>query len=198
MFDPHLGDPTDNSNGGPDRNVVRLVRRLPETPGTTNDLFKVDVSPFPGDPGQTGPAVAGSALWVAEEFTTLRVQSNHRRNGSDLPQPTAYDLVPVRLGSCRGFKSPDHEYANRDFWVTPVPKTPVLFRGVPDYASNNRVAVDGTPMRVWHSSPLLHVPRAEDFGTDGASRKKGSALMSWVGFLLKPRNLFDGTPLLPR
>ena len=51
-------------------------------------------------------------------------------------------------------------------------------------------------MTVWHCTPALHVARGEDFGSeDGRSSYAGLALTFWTGFYLKPRDLFDSTPL---
>jgi hypothetical protein len=197
MFDPDLGDPTTPNVGGPDQNVVRLVRRLPRNPGVANGLFRVDVRPFGAPlngPAVDGPAFEGSAVWVPEEFTTLRVESKVRKKGP-AGRPTAYDLVPVRSGSVRNFPSKEFEFINQDFWVTGVASGPGRFIDVPKYLAKPPRAIDGKPITVWHNAPLLHVPRAEDFGLDGTSNVKGVALTSWVGFLLKPRNLFDSTPL---
>ena len=170
---------------------------MQEVAGNPNGRFRVDVTPFPGSVSAAGPAVAGSALWNAEQFTILRVQSVVRQNGSGSPRATAYDLVPIRAGSCRSFPSPRYDYATRDFWVTPADPGFTQFRDVSQYVARRPGPVDRTAVRVWHNSPLWHVPRGEDFGTDGVSSSTGSALMSWAGFMLKPRDLFDGTPLLP-
>jgi hypothetical protein len=42
------------------------------------------------------------------------------------------------------------------------------------------------------------VPRGDAFGTaDGKASYLGVAITTWTGFTLKPRDLFDGTPLYP-
>jgi hypothetical protein len=194
-FDPHLGDPTDPAAGGPDRNSVQLVRRVQQLPGIPDGRFRIDVSPFPAGPGASGPARPGAAMWVPEEFTALRVESTVRRNGNPDPQPTGYDLMTVRTGSCRNFPGPRFEYANRDFWVTAADPSFTEFRQVPEYVERSPGTLDGKPVRVWHNAAVLHVPRAEDFGPDGRSNANGLAIAAYAGFHLKPRNLFDKTPL---
>jgi hypothetical protein len=198
MFDPHLGDPTNPDNGGPDKNVVQLVRRVPLAANQPSGLFQVEVKPFPANVGQQGAAIAGSAPWVAEEFTVLRVQSTVRKNGSGHPQLTAYDLVTMRSGSCRSFPSPRFDYATHDYWVTPADPGFDHIRELPQYVLQHPGPVDGRAVRICHSTPLLHVARGEDFGPDGVSSGEGAAIVSWTGFMLKPRDLFDSTPLLPK
>ena len=70
------------------------------------------------------------------------------------------------------------------------------YEKVPKYAAGRRT-LKGHPVTIWHNSPLLHLPRAEDFGTDGVSSGRGAAITAWSSFILRPRNLFDSTPLYP-
>jgi len=197
MFEPDLGDPTNPDAGGPEHNVVQLVRRVPVNPGREDGKFKVERRPF-GTPPCTEPdkpALEGPADWVAEEFTTLRVESTVRKNNNPTPQPTSYDLVPVRTGSMRHIQ-PVFEFANHDFWVTAGGTGPESrYVEVPSYVGNPPRPVDRTPVTVWHNAAALHVPRAEDFAVDGVSNFPNGAVAAWAGFLLKPRNLFDSTPL---
>lgn len=190
-FDPDLGDPTALALGGPEHNVVQLVRRLPQTPDLDEGKYYVDVKPFGA--GRDGLAREGFALWRAEEFTTLRIESTVRKNGNPTPYPTSYDLVPLRSGSVRNLPA-EYDFVNKDFWVTLVDPSHTTFTQVPTYATQ-RQPLDKKAVTVWHNSPLIHVPRAEDFGVDGRSNVMGVALTSWSGFLLKPRNLGDSTPL---
>jgi hypothetical protein len=197
-WDMDLGDPQDPNNGGADKNVVRLVRRVPkERPG----LFRVAVDPFPNGPQAAaggGQACEGFANWKAEEFTILRVESTVRKNSND--RPTAYDVMPVRMGSVRNYptaKRPGfgaYEYMNHDFWVTRTEAKQTSFRQLPGYAAGRR-PIDLQPVTIWHNAPLWHVPRAEDFGPDGVNNGQGVAITSWAEVLMRPRNLFDSTPL---
>ena len=179
-FDPVLGDP---ANGGVNRNRVFLVRRLK---GLGN-FFSVQVEGFPQG---EDPSVEGKARWEPGEFTALRVQSTVRTNGHG--RPTAYDLVPVRAGAVREFSG--HEFAKHDFWVTRADPGELNYVDVPTYVDIGH-PVDELPVTVWYISPMLHVPRAEDFDpADGASCSGGLAVAAWAEFHLRPRNLFDGTP----
>ncbi len=200
VFEPDLGDPTNPKEGGPKSNVVQLVRRMPlvyREPGSLHDgRYRVDVRPFGTPPGSplTTPALEGSAEWVPEEFTTLRIESTVRKNRHPKPLASAYDLMPIRSGTVRHFPQ-ELEAANKDFWVTgEVPTTPRYFE-VTRYVQNPPRAIDKKPVVVFHNSPLLHVPRAEDLAPNGVSNYPHVALTSWTGFTLRPRNLFDSTPL---
>ena len=54
-----------------------------------------------------------------------------------------------------------------------------------------------TDVVLWHSSPMHHDPRSEDgqFMKDGKTGPfRGTTLVGWSGFDLRPRNLFDRTP----
>jgi hypothetical protein len=197
MFQPDLGDPDRPDLGGPDKNVVQLVSRVPKNPGAKDGKFRVDVRPFGTPPGTAKgqPALEGSADWAAEEFTTLRIESTARKNGNNKPQPTAYDVVPLRYGSVRDFPD-DFQFANKDFWVTREIANPVYVK-FPEYVRAART-IDQTRVIVGHNSALLHVPRAEDLGPDGKLNRPYVALTAWAGFMLRPRNLFDSTPLFKR
>jgi hypothetical protein len=191
-FDPELGDPTAGpAGGGPEQNVVQLVRRLPRTPDVQDGTYYLDVRPFGA--GRDDVAREGFALWRPEEFTTLRIESSARKNGNPVPHATAYDLLPVRNGSVRNFPA-EYDFANKDFWVTLTEPNQTTFTQVATYAAERR-PIDHHAITVWHNTPLLHSVRAEDFGQDGASSWEGVALTSWSGFTLRPRNLFDCSPL---
>jgi hypothetical protein len=189
-WDPQLVENGESNIGGPAHNKVLLLRRLPRE-NVPNGRFKVDVAPF--NPSEEGKAMEGFADWKAEEFTILRVQSQTRKNSSKTPHYTAYDLIPVRHGSVRNYPTKYH-FANHDFWVTRQRKEQTKFHEVPLYATRSE-PLDKSAVTVWHNSPAYHVPRGEDYGSDGYSRESGSAITAWVGFMLRPANLFDGTPL---
>lgn len=190
-FNPDLGDETKGQPGGPDSNVIRLARRLPESTAANNGKFKIAVEPFA--PGADDSSREGSALWQPEEFTTLRIESTVRKNGSDDPRPVAYDLLPIRHGSVRYFPA-SFDFVNKDFWVTLTAPNQTSFSEVATYAKEQR-PIDGKPVTIWHNSPVLHTARGEDFGPDGVSSDEGVALTAWASFVLRPRNLFDSTPL---
>jgi hypothetical protein len=51
-------------------------------------------------------------------------------------------------------------------------------------------------MVVWYLSPMHHLPRDEDGEYQGGFWKS-VAMLVWGGFDLRPRSLFDRTPLHP-
>jgi hypothetical protein len=188
-WDPELAETGEHSVGGAARNRALLVRRLPRTQSPSG-RFKVELSPF--NANELGQASEGFADWKADEFTILRVESLVRKNAAKEPHFTAYDLVPVRLGTVRNYPW-KYDFANHDFWITRRQLGNSKFRDVPLYATYGR-SVEKTPMTIWHNSPTLHVPRSEDYGLDGQSRS-GAAMTTWAEFILRPVNLFDSTPL---
>jgi Cu2+-containing amine oxidase len=87
------------------------------------------------------------------------------------------------------------DFINYDFWVTHTEPGNTAYVDVPQYASKRR-PLAGHPTTVWTCTPAIHVPRTEDFGpNDGKMSYTGVAITTWTGFMLKPRDLFDGTPL---
>ena len=87
------------------------------------------------------------------------------------------------------------EWINNDFWVTRTESGFTDYVDVAQYAGGKR-PLDGYATTIWHSSPALHVTRTEDYGDeDGMNNYNGLALTAWAEFHIKPRDLFDGTPL---
>jgi hypothetical protein len=189
-WDPMLCEAGTPEIGGPTHNRVLLVRRVPKTK-MPNGQFRVDIAPF--NPNEKRQATEGYADWKPEEFTVLRVESTARKNSSKNPRYTAYDLIPTRLGAVRNYPW-KYAFANHDFWVTHTRGNHLKYSEVPLYATASQ-PIDGKACTIWHNSASLHVPRGEDYGPDGMSSGKGAAITNWTGFLLKPVNLFDSTPL---
>jgi Cu2+-containing amine oxidase len=87
------------------------------------------------------------------------------------------------------------DWINYDFWVTRTESGFTSYIDVPQYASQHRPLTD-YPTTLWTCTPTLHFPRGEDFGSeDGKNSYMGVAITFWTGFFLKPRDLFDSTPL---
>src|SRR5439155_10137740 len=189
-WNPELSEEGEKTLGGAAQNRVLLVRRLPRTPAP-NGLFKVDIAQF--NPDDKGQAMEGFADWKPEEFTILRVESTVRKNGSKDPRFTAYDVIPVRMGAVRNYPW-KYAFANHDFWVTHRRGGQTKYSEVPLYATGSN-PLDKAPCTIWHNAASLHVPRGEDYGTDGVSSRRGAAITTWAGFMLRPVNLFDSTPL---
>ena len=197
-FDLTVADSSKATRGGPTQNDYRLMSRRFDWVGKR---FRMADEPFGANSiARETETREGKAQWKAEEFTTLRVQSNDAKNAHQ--HPIAYDLLPMRMGSIRdlreiGFtKGKDMDFLNYDFWVTRG-SSKKAYHDVPSVAAG-RNTLKNQPATVWYSSPGLHVPRGEDYGGDsGTSARSGVALMNWVEFTLRPRNLFDSTPLYP-
>jgi hypothetical protein len=188
-----LGDPA-TGVGGPNQNDISLVRRIFNE---ATERFGLVVKPFAKN--FEGEACEGSARWNAEEFTSLRVQSRVRKNAHG--RVVGFDLIPHRLGALRhqppqgGAFERNMDFINYDFWVTRTESGFTDYIDVPHYASQRR-PLTGHPTTVWHCTPALHSPRGEDFGSEnGRNSFSGLALTTWTGFILKPRELFDSTPL---
>jgi hypothetical protein len=192
-FEPDLGDPIKHT-GGPNETQLSLARRVLDE---EKDKFAMVVKPF--NRNGRGEACEGSTRWIPEEFTTLRFSSAVRKNSHGYP--VSYDLLSHRQGGIRqllnegGAYDADMDFINQDFWVTRTESGFTDYIDVPRYARERR-PIDGHPTTIWLSTPALHAPRTEDFGIDtGTNNFNGVAIASWAGFTLRPRDLFDGTPL---
>lgn len=184
-FEPDLGNPKDNE--------ILITRRVLDE---TKDKFMQIAKPF--NRNAQGEACEGSAQWDSEEFTTLRIKSRSRKNSHG--HNVCYDIISHRYGTIRQLQPPrwgesDLDFVNKDFWVTRTESGFTDYINVPRYAKDKRT-LTGHPTTIWLSAPALHVARSEDFSTADASNSYGGvAITTWAGFTLKPRDLFDGTPL---
>ncbi len=192
-FEPDLGDPI-RKIGGPKEIDVSISRR---TVDEEKEKFLQVSKPF--NKNASGEACEGSARWNAEEFTTLRFASKVRKNAH--ARPIAYDVMTSRFGVTREMKQQggtdesNIDFINQDFWVTRTESGFTDYIDVPKYAKDRR-PLTGQPTTIWLSTPALHVARTEDFGPEtGTNSYTGTAITTWAGFMLKPRDLFDGTPL---
>jgi hypothetical protein len=192
-FDFDLSDPTVEGRGGPAQNDLALVRRVWDA---KQSRFRIHSSPFPGD-DQAPDAREGKAKWVAREFTTLRATSRTVKNSHGTA--ASYDVVSSRTGTAEDLqpvgdtRGMNMDFINYDFWVTRTPTAYKHYHELPTFAATQ--PLKGERATVWHSVPGLHVPRDEDFGPGGTDNARGVALTGWVEFTLRPRNLFDSTPL---
>jgi hypothetical protein len=180
--------------GNPKDNDILVSRRILDE---EKEKFIQVVKPFNKNPNND--ATEGSLRWNAEEFTTLRIASRTKKNSHG--RAYAYDLVSQRQGSIRnlqpegGTYDDNLDFVNQDFWVTRTESGNTDFVNVPKYAKEKR-PLTGQPTTIWLSTAALHVSRSEDFSeADGTSPYGGVATLVWAGFSLKPRDIFDGTPL---
>lgn len=126
--------------------------------------------------------------WEADGFTTLHVHDGTLRNARG--QASMYHLMPLRWGRPRHAEA----FARQDFWVTRYRGTELWAKDVPSYASNSE-SVANTDVVVWYMGAVHHQSRAED-GEIVKGQFVGAAHLMWTGWVLKPHNLFDRTPLL--
>ncbi len=130
--------------------------------------------------------------WDPQRFTMLQVRNDNRKNIRKLP--FAYDLMPLRMGSSRHFGN-NEACTQHDFWVTRANPKEIYYVRLPEYVKNAEPIMN-TDVVLWHCSPAHHDPRSEDGEMKGGSLH-GVTPMMWAGFDLKPRNIFDRSPLYP-
>jgi Cu2+-containing amine oxidase len=138
----------------------------------------------------------GGVEWKAEEFTRLRIEATKLKNGQG--KAISYELIPMRPGTGRHFAN-NEEFSNFDFWVTPYKFDELYYRDVPKYVKQGRNISD-TDVVIWYMSPAYHLPRDEDgvfIAPNGKAQIRGVAMTTWCGIEMRPRNLFDKSPLYP-
>lgn len=131
--------------------------------------------------------------WDPLEYTSLHVQDANLKNGRN--HASAFHLMPLRHGTPRHQEA----FTQNDFWVTRYNPAEMWAPSLPTYVSTP-AAVSNTDVVVWYYGGAHHLVRDEDgdiANVSGFSVWKGEAHIMWTGFMLKPHNLFDSTPLFP-
>jgi primary-amine oxidase len=126
--------------------------------------------------------------WKGEEFTTLHIRDATLKN--QLGEPSMYHFMPLRWGAPRHQEA----FAHHDFWVTRYNGTELWAKDLPTYVNNQPVS--NADIVLWYMGAVHHQPRREDGIVVGGSLV-GSAQVMWTGWMMKPHNLFDKTPLHP-
>jgi Cu2+-containing amine oxidase len=157
-----------------------LVMRHLEPTGSLTASDRID--PFAG-------GREGGIEWDAKEFTEISIKDTAVVNSHG--RPIMYDLMPLRPGSARHLEA----FSHKDLWVTRYRGTELIYADLPTYVADLE-SVSDTDVVLWYISPMHHMPRDED-GEKVGGMWKGSALVMWSGFDLRPRNLFSETPLHP-
>ncbi|HMF17336.1 MAG TPA: hypothetical protein VKE98_09030 [Gemmataceae bacterium] len=181
---------------GPDNNSVYVTEHIEPDgdPGKAKSVQK----PF-------NNGKEGFLDWAPEKFTTVQVVNPERKNIRG--KPFTYDFVSMRMGNARHFNGKNEECTQHDFWVTKANPDEIYYTRLPTYvgladAKGNKLAVSeaesimNTDVVVWHSTPGHHEPRSED-GEMKGNTLVGVTPIMWSGFDLKPRNIFDRSPLYP-
>lgn len=127
--------------------------------------------------------------WNANQFTMLNIADPSVLNGQG--KPVSYDLMVSRDGSSRHSEG----YTQHDFWVTRYKAAETAYTQLASYVQAPE-SIANQDVVIWYMSPTHHVPRSED-GRYENGVWRGSALLMWNGFDLRPRNLFDTTPNFP-
>ena len=166
----------DTDIAGGDNDRVRLVRHLASigAQGATDEANTV--------------ATEQSFEWLADEFTTIRVEDTIEENPRN--RAISWDLMPPRYGNSRL----GERFTHADAWVTRYRAGEEYGVRVPTYDDDENV--DDTDVVLWLATPIQHVPRDEDGYFDG-SRWVGVVHTMWGWAQLKPRNVFDRTPFFP-
>lgn len=134
----------------------------------------------------------GHEDWNALKFTMLSVRHAVKKNARG--QPLAYDFVTPRMGNARHYGSQE-ECTHHDFWATKQRPGEIYYQKLPKYVEK-REPILNTDVVVWLSTAGHHEPRSED-----GAMQKGSFIgvtpVMWTGFDMKPRNLWDRSPMYP-
>ncbi len=179
---------------GPENNSVYLVEHIePDINHKEKTQARSDVTPF-------NNGKEGFADFKPEKFTMLRVINDKRVNARK--QPLAYDLMTFRSGNARHFGGEKSEKENgfskemctrHDFWVTKAKNTELNYTQLPKYVADGEPVLKSDVV-LWLSTPMHHEPRSED-GQFIKGQFLGTTHVGWAGFELRPRDLFDRTPM---
>jgi Cu2+-containing amine oxidase len=94
----------------------------------------------------------------------------------------------------------DEPFSKADFWATQYNVGEETYTDLPSYV-NAGASIMNTDIVVWHMSPMHHEPRDEDGfpvpQSGGWVFWDGVAQIMWSGLDIRPRNLWDKTPLYP-
>lgn len=121
----------------------------------------------------------------ATTFRSWRVVNPKSKNALGLSR--SYELIPAG-GVYRG--SADEKFAHGELWVTRrhAKEHPADRRSLdtilPEYLNDE--PIDGQNVVVWYVLHVHHCPRTEDWP---------GMPVEWVGFMLKPRDFLDSSPI---
>lgn len=180
-LEAHIHNPIwrlDIDLNGASGDSVHLGTHTENLPGTT----ATDSAPL--------IAAEGGRVWNPEAFTSLHIHDAALRNANG--KPSAYHLMPWRFGSARHQEA----FTKQDFWVSRYSGSEMLAKNILSYVSPAQ-AVTNSDIVVWYMGSVHHLVRDEDGRTVGSFGWEGEAHVMWTGFLLKPHNIFERTPLFP-
>ncbi len=119
--------------------------------------------------------------WNATGFTTLLIRDQTLKNANG--KFSEWQLIP----SVTGIPIHDEDFTKKPFWVTLYKWYEMSGEEIPNYASNLEQVLDRDVV-IWYHAGLHHLIRDEDSGV---------TQLMWVGFMLKPHNVWAKTPLFP-
>lgn len=171
--------------GGPDHNTVQVMEHL-EPMGEDKGKAKNIHRPFNG-------GKEGFEDFDAVKFTMLNVSNTRMKNARQ--QHISYDVITPRMGSARHHGGGSEDCTLHDFWVTRQRPGELQYVDVPKYVARAESITD-TDVVLWLTTACHHEPRSEDgeMKEDGFT---GATPVSWSGFDLRPRNLWDRSPFYP-
>lgn len=175
----------DMNVAGPDNNTVQVMEHV-EPLGDEKAKAKTVHRPF-------HDGREGFEDFDALKFTMLSVINTKKKNSRN--QPYAYDIVLPRMGCARHYGGGNEDCTLHDFWVTRNRPNEMHYVNVPKYAAKAEEILD-TDVVVWLSTPGHHDPRSED-GEMVKGSLVGATSIMWAGFDLRPRNIWDRSPLYP-
>jgi Cu2+-containing amine oxidase len=119
--------------------------------------------------------------WDPLAFTSLHIRDATLKNS--LGHPSEWHLMPTRDGT------PSHQepFTKNAFWVTRYHWNEMAGNDLPTYIANGET-VANSDVVLWYYGGLHHHVRDED--------TEMTHLM-WVGFMLKPYDVWSKTPLYP-
>src|SRR6267378_71703 len=121
---------------------------------------------------------------------------SNKKNGQG--KNMGYELVPNRQGTPRHWAQGEG-FTTYDFWVTPAKWDEQHYVNLPKFVARKR-NIKNTDIVLWYMSSGYHLPRDEDgvfIGPNGQPQVRGVAMTMWNGFELRPRNVFEKSPLYP-
>lgn len=105
-----------------------------------------------------------------------------------------YELIPMVRGTPRHYGA-NEAFSLHDFWVTQYRASEVVYENVPSFV-DLQANISSADVVVWAMTSAHHRPRDEDFEFP-TQASQGTTSLMWSGFVLRPHNFFDRSPLLP-
>ena len=172
--------------GGPDNNTVQVMEHI-EPAGEDKGKAKTVHRPF-------NRGKEGYEDFDCAKFTMLNIINTKMKNIRK--QPVSYDVVVPRMGNARHHGGGQEDCTLHDFWVTQNRPGEMVYVSVPKYVANANNIMDADVV-LWLSTACHHEPRSEDGEMTKDGGFTGATPVAWSGFDLRPRNLWDRSPMYP-